>query len=153
MEKRRPPALSPHHGSSTSISSKHLSHWIDNTADPLISPPKSPVYCSSSREFDAPIHRSAAGQQWGRRGGHKNSRRCYTTVGGVQRAKALLEIEVRASEFHVRDKQEGCSQHHAAAARDHLAMEVLYARGANVDLRDLVWVSPFRYAINTLTCV
>ena len=61
---------------------KHLSHWIDNTADLLINPPKSPLYCSSSRGIGAPIHRSAAGQQWDRLGRHKNSRRYCTTSSG-----------------------------------------------------------------------
>lgn len=40
--------------------------------------------------------------------------------------------------------------HHAAAAGNHAAMEVLLARGANIGLRDSVGASTLHYAVTAL---
>lgn len=135
---------------------KQLSHWFRNAPDPLTDLVKDPSFIAALNEdHDHPdIIRLLL--ENGADPGVKTPEGetvLHLAIGSASRVMVLLEMGAQVLDIDARDNQGRSALHHAAAAGNHAAMEVLLANRADVTLRDFGQASTMHFAVNHPACM
>lgn len=135
---------------------KRLYHWIEIAPDPLMDLIKDPDFIAAINEDHEHPEIIRLLLDHGADLKVKTSEGetvLHLAIGSAPRVKVLLERGARVLDVDARDNRGRSALHHAAAAGNHAAMEILLANQADVTLRDFNWASTLHFAVPHPACV